>query len=71
MQEESIHAEVHGAGDNREANFARWGLTSLRVRMVKKVEEAQINTIVTYCRKGESITNVEKNLKEQGIIEIL
>jgi hypothetical protein len=45
------------------------GLTSLRVRMVKKVGEAQINTIVAYCRKGESITNVEKNLKEQGIIE--
>lgn len=39
--------------------------------MVKKVVEAQINTIVAYCRKGESITKVEKNLKEQGIIEIL
>ena len=44
-------------------------LTSLRGRMEKKVGEAQINTIVAYCRKGESITNVERNLKEQGIIE--
>lgn len=49
--------------------FARRGLLSLRVRMVKKVGEAQINTIVAYCRKGESITNVEKYLKEQGLIE--
>lgn len=36
----------------------------------KKIGKAQLNKIVAMCRKGEYITNIEKYLKEQGIIEI-
>lgn len=34
-----------------------------------KIDHAQPNKIIAMCRKGESITNIEKSLKEQGIIE--
>ncbi len=70
-KEESIHVEEHRTGDNSKASFARWGLDEFKGAKGKKIGKTQLNKIVATGRKGESITNVEKNLKEQGIIEIL
>lgn len=45
------------------------GLDAFKGANGKKIDKAQLNKIVAMCRKGESITNIEKYLKEQGIIE--
>lgn len=45
------------------------GLDTFKGANGKKIDKAQLNKIVAMCRKGESITNIEKYLKEQGIIE--
>ena len=45
------------------------GLDEFKVAKGKKIGKAQLNKIIAMCRKEESIINVEKNLKEQGIIE--
>jgi|GEM_PF-6079968 hypothetical protein len=47
------------------------GLDEFKGAKGKKIGKAQLNKIVATGRKGESVTNIEKNLKEQGIIEIL
>ena len=45
------------------------GLDSFKCANGKDIGKSQLNKIIAMCRKGESITNIEKYLKEQGIIE--
>ena len=44
------------------------GLNRFKCANGKDISNTQLNKIVAMCRKGESITSIEKYLKEQGII---